>query len=64
MMDSFSSAYQDVTNFGMIIHNCKTIFEQYYVSSIELLMRKANETTHRLATTPTPSTSFQIFVEI
>ena len=40
LMDSFSSARQDVTEFGMIIHNCKTIFEQYYVnSSVEFVSR-------------------------
>lgn len=34
VVNSFSSARHDVTKFGMIIHNCKTIFEQfqYFVS--------------------------------
>ena len=37
VVDSFSSAHQDLTEFGMIIHNGKTIFEQNYVnSSVEL----------------------------
>jgi len=65
VVDSFSSAHQDVTEFGMIIHNCKTIFEQYYVnSSIEFVRRQANEATHRLAKAVTSSASFQILVEI
>lgn len=40
VVDSFSSTHQDVTEFAMIIHNCKTIFEQYYVnSSVEFVRR-------------------------
>ena len=49
----------------MIIHNCKTIFEQYYVnSSVECARKQANEAAHRLAKAATSSTSFQILVEI
>ena len=59
VVDSFSSARQDVTKFGMIIHNCKTIFEQYYVnSSVEFVRRQANEAAHRLAKETTSSASF------
>lgn len=64
VVDSFSFAHQDVTEFGMIIHNCKTIFEQYYVnSSVEFVRRQANEVAHRLPKTTTSSTSIQILVE-
>ena len=64
-MDSFSSARQDVTEFGMIIHNCKIIFEQYYVNfSVEFVRRQTNEATHRLAKEATSLASFQILVEI
>jgi len=49
----------------MIIHNCKTIFEQYYVnSSVEFVRRQANEEAHRLAKMATSLASFQILVEI
>ena len=49
----------------MIIHNCKTIFEQYYVnSSVEFVRRQANEAANRLAKAATSSASFQILVEI
>jgi hypothetical protein len=49
----------------MIIHNCKTIFEQYYVnSSVEFVRRQTNEAAHRLAKETTSSASFQILVEI
>jgi len=59
VVDSFSSASQDVTKFGLIIHNCKTIFEQYYVnSSVEFVRRQANETAHKLVREATSSTSF------
>ena len=65
VVDSFSSAHQDVTEFGMIIHNCKTIFEQYYVNfSVEFVRRQANEAAHRLAKAAISSASFQILVEI
>jgi len=47
VIDSFSSAHQYVTKFGMIIHNFKTIFKQYYVSSsVEFVRRESIETTH------------------
>jgi len=49
VLDSFSSAHQDVIEFGMIIHNCKTIFEQYYVNSNvdhEFVRRQTNEATY------------------
>jgi len=65
VVDSFSSAHQDVREFEMIIHNCKTIFEQYYInSSVEFVRRQANEAAHRLAKTATSSVSYQILVEI
>lgn len=64
-VDSFSSSYQDVTEFGVIIHNCKIIFEQYYVdSSVEFVRIQANEAAHRLAKATTSPTCFQILVEI
>jgi len=54
-----------ITNFGMIIHNCKTIFEQYYVNScVEFVRWQANKAAHRFAKEATPSYSFQILVEI
>jgi hypothetical protein len=34
VVESFSSAHQEAIKFGMIIHNCKTIFEQYYANSM------------------------------
>jgi len=50
VVSSFSFARQDVTEFKMIIHNCKTIFEQYHVnSSVEFVRRQASETIHKLA---------------
>ena len=65
VVDSFSSSSQDVTEFGMIIHNCKTIFEQYYVnSSVEFVRRKTNEVAHTLAREAASSASFQILIEI
>jgi hypothetical protein len=49
----------------MIIHNCKTIFEQYYInSSVELVRRQANEAAYILAKAVTSSASFQILLEI
>jgi len=58
VVNSFSSAHQDVTKFGTNIHNCKTIFKQYYInSSVEFVRRQASETSAF-------STSFQILVEI
>ena len=33
LVDSFPFGHHDVTEFMMIIHNCKTIFEQYHVNS-------------------------------
>jgi len=49
----------------VIIHNCKTIFEQCYVDfSVEFVRRQANETVHKLAKAATSPTSFQILVEI
>jgi hypothetical protein len=49
VVNSFSSARWDVTKFEIIIHNGKTIFEQYYVnSSVEFVRRQASEATHRL----------------
>jgi len=40
MVDSFSSARHDVIEFGMIIHYCKTIFEQYYSGEFERWLTK------------------------
>lgn len=58
-VDSFSSSYQDVTKFGVIIHNCKTIFEKHYVdSSVEFVTRQGNEAAHRLAKATTSPTCF------
>jgi len=49
----------------LIIHNCKSIFEEYYVnSSVEFLMRQTNETTHILVKVVTTSASFEILVKI
>ena len=65
VVDSFSSAHQDVTKFRMIIHNCKTIFKQYYInSSVEFVRRQTNEAVHRLHKKTTFSTSFQMFDNI
>jgi ribonuclease HI len=65
VVDSLSSARQDVTKFGMIIHNYKTIIEQCYLNfSVEFVRRHANEAAHRLAKEATSSASFQILVEI
>jgi len=61
VVNSFSSAHQDVTEFGMIIHNCKTIFKQYYINSrVEFVKRQTNETIHDLTKETTFSTSFRI----
>jgi len=50
VVDSFSSTHHDVTKFGMIIHNCEIIFEQYYVnSSLEFMRKQTNVSVHRLA---------------
>jgi len=47
----------------MIIHNCKTIFEQYYInSSVEFVRGQTNETVHKLVKATTFSASFQILV--
>jgi len=47
VVDRFSSAHQDVTKFGMIIRNCKTIFEQYYVnSSVEFVIKRNRRIFH------------------
>jgi hypothetical protein len=65
VVDSLSSARQDVTKFGMIIRNYKTIIEQCYVNfSVEFMRRHPNEAAHRLAKEATSSASFQILVEI
>jgi len=49
----------------MIIHNCKTIFKQYYVNSnIEFVRRQTDEIAYRLAKETTSSATFQILVEI
>jgi len=45
----------------MIIDNCKTIFEQYYVSSsVKFARWQTNEVAHKLAKAATYSASFQI----
>jgi len=47
LVDRFSSAHQDVTEFGLIIRNCKTIFGQYYVnSSVEFVIKKNRRILH------------------
>ena len=59
ILNNFSSAHHNATKFGMVIHNCKTIFEQYYInSSVEFVRRQTNETTHKLTNMTTFSVSF------
>jgi len=65
VVDSFSSSKNDITEFGMIIKKCTTLFTQYYVnSSVEFVQKQANETIHKLFKTTTLSTTFYILVEI
>lgn len=54
-----------IIDFGMIIHNYKIIFEQYYVNfSVEFVRIQANEVAHKLAKATTSSACFKILVEI
>jgi hypothetical protein len=43
-VDSFLSTKHDATEFGNIIHSCRTMFRSCYVnSSVEFVRRQANE---------------------
>jgi len=48
-VDSILSLTHDTTKFGIIIHNCKIIFKQYYVNyNIEFVRRQVNEEIYNL----------------
>ncbi|XP_024632220.1 uncharacterized protein [Medicago truncatula] len=65
VVDSFLSAQHDATEFGSIIHRCKTLFNLFYEnSSVEFIRRQANEVAHELAKAASSSASFQILVNI
>ena len=61
VVDSFLSSRHDVTEFGIIIQNYKTLFRHYYENStVEFVRRQANE----LAKVALLSTSLQVLFEI
>jgi len=65
VVDSFLSSWHDVTEFGIIIQNCKTLFRQYYENSIvEFVCRQTNEVAHKLAKAALLPTSLQVLFEI
>jgi hypothetical protein len=65
VVDRFLSTNNDVTEFGSIINNCRTLFGLYYEnSSVEFVRRQANEVAHVLSKAVTLSASFQILVTI
>jgi hypothetical protein len=65
VVDSFHSLNQDFTEFGVILHQCKLMFSNFYSnSSVEFVRRQANEVAHNLAKTATLSASFQILVDV
>jgi hypothetical protein len=50
VVDSFLSTNNDITEFGSIINNCRTLFGLYYEnSSVEFVRIQANEVAHVLA---------------
>jgi len=65
VVDSFLSSRHDVTKFGVIIQNCKTLFRHYYENStVEFVRRQANEVAHKLVKAALLSTSLQVLFEI
>jgi len=65
MVDSFLSSRHDVTEFGIIIQNCKTLLRHYYENStVEFVRRQTNEVVHKLAKAALLSTSLQVLFKI
>ena len=65
VVDSINYSHTDVTEYGNIISNCKTLFSQFYENScVEFVRRQANEVAHSLAKAALSSASSQILVTI
>jgi hypothetical protein len=65
VVDSYHLNNHDVSEFGEIIAYCRRLFSLFYNnSSVEFIMRQANEVAHRLSKAATYVASSQILFNI